>query len=64
LRTGTKILDAKFVRYYLILFLGWGGYENPQENRVRFIYGTQLCHENKLRATTKNSFLVKKEWPN
>jgi hypothetical protein len=29
-----RISDAKFVRYYLELFLGGGSCENPRENQV------------------------------
>jgi hypothetical protein len=64
LRNGTKISNAKSVRFYLKLFLGEGSYENPREIKsVGFVSGARLCHEREMSATTNNYFFVIKEWP-
>jgi hypothetical protein len=62
LRDGTKLSDAKLVRFHLALFLGGGSYEDPQKiESVVFVFGARLCHEHKTSATTNNFFLAKKE---
>lgn len=65
LKNGTKALDAKFIRCYLKIFLGWATYENLQQNHAhaRFVSRAQPCHKHKVSITT-NNFPLKKEKPN
>jgi hypothetical protein len=64
LRNGTRILDAKFVRSYLELFLGRGSYENPRENQVGGIcFGSSTVSEHKMSTTTITFSLRKTNGP-
>jgi hypothetical protein len=50
---GTKISDAKFVR--------WEGAATRIPEKIKsvgFVSGARLCHEHKMRATTNNFFFL------
>jgi hypothetical protein len=62
LRNGTKTSDAKFIKYYLNLFLEWSSYEHCQENKVGIKSAQSLTVSWALGK--HNFFFGKNDWPN